>query len=65
MAELARLGEQQAAEQFGQRLSTILSSEPGSNSITHGLAFDSLGLELSRAVKLARERAELADRIGH
>ena len=59
MAELARLGEQQAAEQFGQRLSTIVGSEPGSNSMTRGLAFDSLGLELSRAVKLARERAEL------
>ena len=59
-AELARLGEQQAAEQFGERLSTILRSEAGSNSNARGLAFDSLGLELSRAVKLARERAELA-----
>jgi hypothetical protein len=59
MAELARLGEQQAAEQFGQTLSTIVSSEPRSKSITRGLAFDSLGLELSRAVKLARRRAEL------
>jgi hypothetical protein len=59
LAELARLGEQEAVEQFGQRLSTIVSCEPGSNSITRALAFDSLGLELSRAVKLARERAKL------
>jgi hypothetical protein len=60
MAELVRLGEQEAAERFGQRLSTILAAEPGSNTGTLSLAFDSLGLELSRSVKLAREGEELA-----
>lgn len=59
MAELVRLGEPQAVKQFEQRLSMIISGEPGSNSITRSLAYDSLGLELSNAVKLARKRAEL------
>lgn len=59
MAELVRLGEPQAVKQFEQRLSMIMSGEPGSNSITSSLAYDSLGLELSNAVKLARKRAQL------
>ncbi len=59
VAELTRLGEQQAAEDFEQRLLMMVSGEPGTGASTRGLAFDALGLELSRAVKLARARAEL------
>lgn len=59
MAELVRLGEQQTVERFEQRLSHIVSGESGSNSNTLSLAYDSLGVDLSNAVKLARRRADL------
>lgn len=59
LAELVRLGELQAVERFEQRLSIIVSGESDSNSNTRSLAYDSLGFDLSNAVKLARRRAEL------
>ena len=59
MAELIRLGEPQSVERFERQLSMLVSGEPGSTSATRSLAYDSLGLELSNAVKLARKRAEI------
>lgn len=63
LAELARLGEMQLLKPFELRLSKLESGQSGSNPSERSLAYDSLGLELSSAVKRARQRADLRSQL--
>ena len=59
IAELARLGDREAAATLGSRLEKLVSEDPGRDPARVSLALDALGAELAGMVRLARRLAEL------